>query len=33
VLASFLAQFDFARHLQEHLEQAGLNWTVGRLTP
>jgi tight adherence protein B len=32
VLASFLAQFDFARHLQEHLEQAGLNWTVGRLT-
>ena len=32
VLASLLAQFDFAHLLQEHLEQAGLNWTVGRLT-
>jgi hypothetical protein len=32
VVASLLGQFDFAHLLQEHLEQAGLNWTVGRLT-
>ena len=31
-LSALLSQFDFAHLLKDHLQQAGLSWTVGRLT-